>query len=143
MVRRIMTLGVGVVLGLAAIACQGNVFALKVGDCFNGTSTGTVSNVSVVACTAAHDAEVFDVFDYPAPPTGYPGDTAISQVVADRCGPDFATFDGVDITQSSLTVGQLVPSTDSWGSGDRQIICFVKSSTPGHQLTGSAKGTRQ
>ena len=67
--RRALVLLAGLALAFTSMACQGNVFQLKVGDCFNGAATGTVSDVSTVDCATAHDAEVYFIFDYPNAPS--------------------------------------------------------------------------
>jgi Septum formation len=128
---------------MVAAGCQqGNVFSLKIGDCFDGVAAGEVSDVNKVDCTASHDSEVFSVSDYPNAPSAFPGATAMNTATSDRCVADFKAFVGIDAAASqTYTIGQLVPTADSWASGDRQLVCIIAPLAAGHKLTGSAKGT--
>ena len=128
-------------VAIVAAGCQGNVFSLKVGECFSGAASGDVSDVNKVDCSVAHDSEVFSVFDYPNPPSDFPGDSAMKSAAADRCITDFQAYVGIDAASSSYGVGQLVPTAGGWAQGDRQLVCLVQPGTQGTPLTGSAKGT--
>lgn len=140
--RRTLGLLVGVALVYVTMACQGNVFQLKVGDCFNGASTGDVSDVTVIACTSAHDAEVFSTFTYPNAPSDYPGSTTVVTVAEDGCTSAFTPFVGVSFEDSIYGLSYLQPTSDSWKTGDRTIQCLITSADDS-QLTGSAKGTNK
>jgi hypothetical protein len=128
---------------LVAAGCQqGNVFTLKVGDCFDGVAAGEVSDVNKVDCSAPHDSEVYSVSDYPAAPSAYPGASAVNTATSTACITDFKTFVGIDAAASqTYTIGQLVPTADSWAQGDRQLVCIITPLTAGQKLTTSAKGT--
>jgi hypothetical protein len=126
---------------VAAGCGQGNVFSLKVGECFGGAATGEVSDVNKVDCAAAHDSEVFSVFDYPNAPADFPGADAMSTAASDRCPTDFQAYVGIDAASSQYGIGQLVPTSSSWAQGDRQVVCLIEPGTTGQTLTGSAKGT--
>ncbi len=141
--RRALLLLAGLALAFASMACQASVFELKVGDCFSGASSGTLSNVDVIDCAKAHDFEVYAIFDYPNAPSAYPGDAAISSAGQDGCVAPFATFVGIDFNSSTAySFSFLKPTSDSWGSGDRTYDCLI-TSADGSQLTGSAKGTNK
>lgn len=141
--RRALVLLAGLALAFTTMACQGNVFKLKVGDCFNGAATGTVSDVSVVDCATAHDAEVYFIFDYPSAPSAYPGDDTVRTTAESGCKPPFATFVGVDFDTSVYGLSYLRPTSDSWGTGDRIIQCLVTPETGATKLTGSVKGANK
>jgi hypothetical protein len=126
----------------ATIACQGNVFQLKVGDCFNGASTGNVADVTVVACSSPHDAEVFATVPYPNAPSDYPGSDVVKAIADDGCRTAFATFVGIGYDDSMYGLSYLQPTAESWKTGDRTIDCLVTSGDS-TQLTGSAKGTNK
>ncbi len=129
-------------VAVGAAGCQGNVFSLKVGDCFSGAAEGQLSDVNKVDCAVAHDSEVFSVFDYPDAPADFPGDAAIGTAAAARCPTDFQAYVGVDFTASTTyDIGQLAPTADGWKGGDHQLVCLLHSKTTGTTLTGSAKGT--
>jgi hypothetical protein len=128
-------------VAVVAAGCQGNVFSLKVGECFSGAATGQVSDVNKVDCSVAHDSEVYSVFDYPNPPSAFPGSAAMDTAASDRCTTDFAVYVGIDAASSGYGLGQLVPTAESWAQGDRQLVCLIQPGTSGTTLTGSAKGT--
>jgi hypothetical protein len=137
-----LSMAVATIVAISALAaCEGNVFSLKVGDCFNSDETGEISDVAVVDCAQAHDAEVYSVFDYPNAPSDYPGEGAIEQVVNDRCVTDFAAYVGKDYASSVFERNQLVPTQDGWAQGDHEIICLIVPSGSQAQLTGTARGT--
>jgi hypothetical protein len=138
--RRALVLLAGFVLAFTTLACQGSVFSLKVGDCFNGTSTGTVSDVSNVDCTAPHDAEVFNIFDYPNAPSNYPGSDVLRATAEAGCKPAFATFVGLDFNASIYGLSYFGPTEDGWGKGDRGIQCLITPEQGQDKLTGSVKG---
>jgi hypothetical protein len=137
---RLIGLFAALALAATALACQGNVFQLKLGDCFTGGDSSQVTNVDVVDCAQAHDAEVYFVFDYPDAPSDFPGDQAVQTAAETGCKPAFADFVGLDFDSSIYGVKFLRPTSDSWGQGDRTIDCLITSSDDS-QLTGSAKGT--
>lgn len=141
--RRVLLLLAGIALAYTTMACQGNVFQLKVGDCFNGAATGSVSDVSTVDCGTAHDAEVYFTFAYPNAPSAYPGADAVSAAAEVGCKPPFATFVGKDFDTSVLGLSYLSPSSDSWGTGDRTIQCLITPESGQTKLTGSAKNANR
>ena len=138
---RVTGLLAAIALAATALACQGNVFQLKLGECFTGGTSANVANVDVVACTQPHDAEVYSIFDYPSAPSSFPGDEAVQTAATDGCKPAFADFVGLDFDSSSYGLKYLRPTSDSWGTGDRTIDCLITSGDGTSQLTGSAKGT--
>jgi hypothetical protein len=140
--RRTLGLLAGVALAYTTMACQGNVFQLKVGECFNGASTGDVSDVTVIACTSPHDAEVYSTFQYPNAPSDYPGSATVKTTAEDGCKTAFAPFVGKSFDESVYGLSYLQPTADSWKTGDRTIDCLI-TSTDTTQLTGSAKGTNK
>lgn len=129
-------------VAVVAGGCQGNVFSLKVGQCFSGLASGEVSDVNTVDCATAHDSEVFSVFDYPNPPSDFPGADAVNAAATAQCATAFQDYVGVAATASTLySYGWIAPTADSWKAGDHQIICLIHSATQGSTLTGSAKST--
>jgi hypothetical protein len=138
---RVTALLAAIALAATAVACQGNVFQLKLGDCFVGGNDANVSNVDVVACTQAHDAEVYYIFDYPDAPSAFPGDDAVQAAAGNGCKPAFGDFVGLDFDSSTYAIKFLRPTSDSWGQGDRTIDCLITSGDGTTQLTGSSKGT--
>jgi hypothetical protein len=117
---------------------------LQVGDCFTATEAETVSDVQHHPCTEAHNAEVFFVGDYPAADNAaLPPISAFESFVDTSCGPALISYLGgesaivADPTLMNLDLGYYHPIADGWSKGDREIICFIASSTP--TLTRSVK----
>lgn len=130
------------VASTVVVGCNGNVFSLKVGDCFNNTTTENVADVSVVPCTDAHDDEVYLLATYTPDSDTYPGVPAVQGFAAQACGNGFQSYVGVAYADSVYDVTALYPSSDSWGNGDRVIDCLLDLKAGG-QATGSGKGTNQ
>ena len=122
-----------------ATACQGNVFSLSVGDCFNDPDSGDeVANVEMVECGESHDNEVFAAFDIPG--DIFPGQAAAQQDADRGCSDRFEPYVGTDYLDSSLLFSFLTPSDASWDQGDREVLCFLYDINGG-ALTTSVKGT--
>jgi len=107
----------------------------EVGDCFDDNSdvpdiTGTSlieAAVEQVPCSGTHDAEVYFVFDHPAPPDSpYPGDGPIFDTSIARCMEQFEGFVGAPYETSALDVYFLAPSPEGFSRlDDRKIVCAV------------------
>ncbi len=120
-------------------ACQGNVFSLKVGDCFNGGSGETVVDVEVVPCTEAHDFEVFATPSYAAGGDAFPGNDAMTGFADRECVSAFQPYVGRDYADSELGVRYLTPTSESWTTGDRVVDCVLY--LEGQKLTSSMRGS--
>ena len=111
-------------LALTATACSSNVFALEVGNCFDDPDAfDQVSNVELVGCTEAHDNEVYHVFDMTD--ADFPGVEAANTAAEVGCLGAFEPYVGRDFDSSSLGLGYLTPSEESWEQDDREIVCFA------------------
>jgi hypothetical protein len=107
----------------------------SVGDCFDDNSevpisTGTSlveARVEQVPCSGTHDAEVFFVFDHPAPDDAtYPGDGPMFDTAIDGCLAQFEAFVGAPYDTSALDVYFLAPSSPGFNRLDeRKITCAV------------------
>jgi len=133
--KRILLL-VSLVVLLAA--CEGNVFSLEVGTCFDDEVLDEVSDVPVVDCAEPHDNEVYLLVDYTESDT-FPGVTAIQDWTVGQCLEAFDTFIGEPYETSELDLGYLYPSADSWGNGDRESVCFAFE-LDASKITGSLQG---
>jgi len=108
------------------------VFKLRVGDC---VSAPDGELVSVLPCSAPHQAEVFATFTLPdqAWPGRPKGRTEASSGCASRLSgylnPQLAT---------SLTMSYVFPDFVAWRAGTRTVICEVRATSG--QLTGSVRG---
>lgn len=127
-----------ITLATFATACQGNVFSLGVGDCFDDPdSFGEVSSVPVRDCSEPHDNEVYATFDVTA--SDFPGESAVQEMADEGCVDRFQAYVGVDFFSSSLLISTLVPTDQSWDTGDREILCFLFNQDFS-KLNGSVKG---
>ncbi|HEV7199371.1 MAG TPA: septum formation family protein [Candidatus Limnocylindria bacterium] len=120
---------VSVALFVAACASPGtggmtSVFDLANGQCFNDAGETIVDEVEVVDCANAHDYEIYAVDDYPAESgADYVGEEEIGTFVQTTCLDGFEEFVGMTYEESELDIYYLAPTEDSWGSGDREVLC--------------------
>ena len=124
---------------VTAAACQGNVFSLKLGDCYNGGSESEVSDVSVVPCTEAHDYEVFSVLTYAG--DTFPGDSVIQSFAETECVNAYEPYVGKSYESSEFYIRYLTPTSQTWATGDRVIDCVLYSQSG--KLTGSMRGSNR
>ena len=112
---------------------------LKPGDCFeeSATAASTYSYAWVVACTMAHDSEVFYSGNLPDGP--YPSDSDVEAYVVDNCDPAFKDYVGIDYSKSKYDVSYIFAVEDGWNSGNHSIVCYVVD--PAGDRTSSVKGT--
>ncbi len=119
-----------------------DVFSIKVGDCLDDAAiNGTTTTTPIVPCSEPHDSEAFKSIIMAD--GDYPGDDAVKQQSEDGCTAAFADFVGISYDDSTLNVSYYFPTEDSWGNGDREIMCTVSdtdaSGSP-TRSTGSLKG---
>ena len=101
-----------------------DVFALKVGDCFDDPENfGEVSSVAAVPCSDPHDNEIYYTFDLPG--SIFPGEESIDATALDECLTAFDPYVGVAYEESRLDVSYLAPTAESWDAGDREIACML------------------
>lgn len=119
-------------------ACQGNVFELSEGTCFDDPGSGEVTDVPIVDCGEPHDNEVFATFELPD--GDYPGQEEVDQQGFDGCIERFDEWAGIDYASSSLAVSTLTPTQEGWETlDDREVVCFVFD-LDGARLEGSMEG---
>ena len=160
--RKILVLGASVALLTALSGCslisnvlgggpsngEDDVFALKVGDCFNQSSkeqTDEITSIPIVECDTLHDYEVYSapLVDHDE----FPGAEEISDEADTLCIEDFEAFLGMSYDEAFngylYDYSTLYPTSTSWKSGDREIICaIIATDDDGNleQVTGSLKG---
>jgi Septum formation len=107
------------------------VFKLHAGDCVN-TPSGQL--VSVLPCSAPHQAEVFATFSLPA--SAWPGTAAVRAAASSGCS---ARLSGYLNPQLSVSLAQsyVVPDQVAWTGGTRTVICEVRATSG--QLTESVR----
>ena len=144
--RWILTSLVTSVIGIVVLAaCEGNVFSLKVGDCYNGPSSYTgditeVSGVELVSCDEPHTHEVYAVFELPD--SSWKGEDYVFEQAGIGCEARIKAFVGIEFALSTLLVDILFPSEESWKDDDRLVKCSVLEESL-IKVTGSAKGSRR
>ncbi len=99
---------------------------LQVGDCFHVPNGDSISDVQHAPCTEAHDGEVIVVHDYPAGST-YPTVDEFDLWVKQECvDTAFAGYVGAPFdSRQDIDIGYFYPLEENWGSGDREMICYV------------------
>jgi hypothetical protein len=112
-------------------------FSIKSGDCFQDVDGETVTELTVVPCTQAHDNETFKTFDVSM---GSYNEAGIEAESESTCVGAFESYVGLDYDSSKFTVAWMTPTLGSWAGGDREVICILYDSVP---MTGSAKGSGQ
>jgi hypothetical protein len=127
-------LGIVVVVGIAIVGIAvrdqltGAAGDLRVGECFDAVNSGRIDDVQHKPCNQPHTGEVIAVFDYPNPPSEYPGETDFEAVFRVEClekaFPSYTglAFDSPDA--DSIDAGYYYPLEENWGS-DKEITCFV------------------
>jgi hypothetical protein len=111
---------------------QAAVFSVRVGDCIDLLPNGSV--VHVVSCAKAHDAEVFGTFQLAG---AWPGDAAARQQAAAGCVSRLSGYLNPQLATSDLTQSYVYPGRQAWASGQRTVVCEVRSASG--QLTGSVR----
>jgi hypothetical protein len=128
-----------IVAVLFAACGSGNVFSLEVGDCFEDIGTATeVTNVTKVDCAEPHFYEVYTIIELDD--GDFPGDAAVEESAIQECFLGYEAYVGEAYGDSDLDFNWLVPTSGSWGGGDREITCLIYDFT-GDQLIGSIKGS--
>lgn len=136
--------------GAAASLAPGDmtsVFDLNNGDCFNSAVEATVEEVAVTDCDNGHEYEIYFAVDYDAGPfESYPGAEAVTNFVNEQCTAQFESFVGMTYDDSELYIYYLAPTEDSWGGGDREVLCALywpDINGTNQPLTGSMEGSNR
>jgi hypothetical protein len=130
--------------GVISEAGDLTVLKLQVGDCFDepGTrspnETAEISSVDATLCSDPHDLEVFHTFELTA--AELPNESALTSEVGERCMGAFEPYVGSSYEASELDIYFMWPSPESWGAGDRTVLCSVVKMN-GTKLVGSAEGS--
>jgi putative regulator of septum formation len=98
-----------------------------------------VEEVDVVGCDSGHSAEVFSVFDLEGGGEAeFPGTAEIEEQATSECGSAFEDYVGTSVDDSELEATFLAPSEETWGQGDREVVCIAFSEDV---LTESIEGS--
>ena len=111
--------------------------ALRPGDCVNNLKdTTSLLSLPAVPCSAAHEGEVFAVFDLPAGP--YPGADAVDKQATSECSDRITAYSPSAGTDGTYNLFLVYPRSQDWARGDREIACVAASAVG--TTTGSIKG---
>jgi hypothetical protein len=114
---------------------------LRVGDCVEDEASVTSAMVSTIDCGSPHVFEVFGRFDISGGST-FPGDTVVN-TEGQRCLEAlFEDYIGVPYAQSAIYATPLVPTAQTWGVGDRTVLCLAHSADRS-PTTGSVEGANR
>lgn len=113
---------------------------LAPGDCFAvpDPNSNVVSIVRAQPCDDPHDLEAFHTFDS-VHVGAFPGEDGFTDEAQALCLPAFRSYVGAAVDDTQLRVYTVVPSADSWATGDRRVVCAAFD--PDTQLTGSVRRT--
>lgn len=124
---------------------------LRIGDCLRGSNmrlnkTGPWPHqVTGVACTAAHIAQVYYVGYWPRN-LRFPGRKPLLNASNSTCDRAFRQYDGTKLANSRLGMTFIWPPRRPWTHGDRRLACIAYKPTAGQPggatLYQSIKGTR-
>ena len=115
-------------------------FQIKVGDCLQDPGTTSIEKVVTLPCSKPHDFEAFDRVEMKG--SDYPGTAETKKQSEAFCSPAFAKFVGVAYDDSTLEMQFFYPTSDSWGQGDREILCLI-AGKDGAKTTGTLKGAKK
>lgn len=119
----------------------GSAFELEVGDCLNMPTEDEFSDVTLVPCGDAHDAEVYLNFNVVM--AEYDEDVLYADAEA-TCGAEFQEYVGSDPATSKFYFNYFTPLEGGWNDGDDVVNCIAyqfDEATDGLiQTIGSVKG---
>lgn len=116
------------------------IFDVQVGDCIGAFDEESVTELPVTPCDQPHDQEVYASFEV-EDAAEFPGHDAIREQANERCLAEFESFVGIGYDESELYVEFLTPSEDSWGEGDREVLCTVYD--PSGPTEGGLRGAKR
>ncbi|MDI2033227.1 septum formation family protein [Paenarthrobacter nitroguajacolicus] len=116
---------------------KADAFKVKLGDCIANPDTDEVMDVTIIPCDQSHDLEAYAVTNLDS--SAFPGTTEVGSKAEEFCGAQFAGFVGLPIEESALEVTYLHPTSESWKTGDREVVCLIGAAA-GAATTGTLKG---
>ncbi|MGH9117222.1 MAG: septum formation family protein [Acidimicrobiales bacterium] len=122
-----------------------SVFELEAGMCIESIDAAqgsSLEEVDVVDCDAAHEAEVFSVFDIEgADDELFPGTSTVEATAATGCEERYDEYVGISFQDSRLQATYLAPNEQTWAQGDREVVCIAFADDG--ELDGSIEGSRE
>jgi len=129
--------GLAAAVAYFVVATKDKVVAteLNVGDCIADIPSGTlVQIVPKTDCATPHAGEVYAVLTMPD--GEYPGQSTIDDW-QNRCPNELESYSSGAAADESVGVFVLYPTAETWGQGDREIVCMA---TTDDKRSGSIKG---
>lgn len=127
--------------GEATASGKVDAFSLRVGDCIISSDLGnSFSEVPLVPCTEAHDAEIIYIFDIEG---SIYNKSTIEDAAWDQCEKAMTDYVGPNydkIGSEGLDISYFSPTADSWKNGDREVDCIAYTVSEKNELTSSVKG---
>ena len=133
-------------LSVVLVACKGNVFSLKQGDCFNGALANLqnhshVTDVELVRCDEPHESEVYASFELPD--SVWKGKDYVYNQAVTGCKARFEAFVGIEYEHTTLGINLLYPTEEYWKEmDDRLVTCFLFEDRRASR-SGSLRGSRR
>ncbi|MEU0071233.1 DUF4190 domain-containing protein [Streptomyces sp. NPDC006332] len=113
--------------------------SLSRGECFDAPDglQGAFYDLDEVPCADRHDGEVFAVVKVPG--GRFPGDDEVSDMAGEKCYPLRSSY-AMDTwaLPADVDVYFIVPSADSWHTGDRDITCAFGNTDERGSLPGGS-----
>ena len=113
---------------------------VRVGDCFDltdGLDVEEVGDIRAIPCDEPHTFEAYYATDLAG--GDYPSRAVLDSETEAACIPSFEPYVGRDYETSELYVTSFEPTPESWGDGDRGILCVVSTFEAATPLTGSVR----
>lgn len=123
---------------LAAGCTQALSLSLTTGDCVLLPDDFDVASVTTTHCTQEHHAEV--VGSIILSELTLPERADLDTRAEEGCRPHFETYVGSTVTKSTMELMWLLPTDDSWQTGDRTITCLAVA-PDGQVITQSLNGS--
>jgi len=124
--------------GQASHPASVSVFSLPVGTCFHNPAVTTlgITSVTAIACTKAHNAQVFAEFD--ATGSRFPGTVALERRADSGCNARMTGNLAQSKITSTMSLHFIFPQQLAWDSGQRRISCLIVDS---QDMTSSVMAT--
>ncbi|QYH36620.1 septum formation family protein [Salinibacterium sp. M195] len=115
-----------------------NIFSVGVGDCEAVSQTADeVDSTRTIDCSEPHATEFYAVVI--VPDGDFPEQDAMYALGDAECLAAFESYIGVNYDDSIYDFSYYSPSTETWASGDREILCYAYDYS-GAQIAGSVAG---
>ena len=104
------------------------------------------ATASQVSCEKSHDAEVyFANSGFWSQSLAFPGESLVYGAARTECRAALTQYVGISSNASQYSISLLLPTSDSWPTGDRSLQCiaFLAMRTGVQPMTGSIKDSRR